>query len=539
MNKFHALTKKVPEGWRYDEDSGKKYRKRLMAGDLRPLIERAANGRLRFNQLTSLMELSDRPIEEADLSLFYVALEEHGYAIGKQPTVDAMLSEARRHMFHPVVDYLDSIETSDQIAAADLDSALGQILGISEQLHLSMVRKTLIAAVARIHEPGCKVDSVLTLHSPEQGLKKSSFFKELAGAAFYTSSSAAGKDQILLIHSRWMLELAELDAITSSRDAGELKNVISTASDLVRVPYGRNIEPKDRQSILVATSNRADFLRDTTGSRRFWTVPITRTIDIEALCRQRDQIWKAAILAYRNREPWWFDRTTEALVQVTNEAYELEHPFATPLRDWTAKNPGPFRTADAIVGSGCRNSGQVQRADAMAASDVLRKLGYERRQSIHNGIRDRWWFPQQLHNLHNLTEEVVQLKPLAAQATEQPAQPAQPISKKSGEIGTEAETGEVTKQVAQVVEVVQSTAAQPVSAAQPLHNHQRAVHQPTRTNADWIASARVALAEAGAAITEESVTQWLRKRGAPSISSQRIAQVLTDPHRAKSPSLLE
>jgi len=539
MNQFNALTSQVPDGWQYDEKRGARRRSRIKAGDLRPLIEKAAKGQLRFNQLTMLMELSGRPIEEADLALFYVALEEHGYSIGKEPTIDAMLSEARRHRFHPVTDYLDSIETNDRIAPVDLDSALGQILGISDPLHLGMVRKTLIAAVARAHQPGCKVDTVLTLHSPEQGLKKSSFFEQLASPMLYSSSTAVGKDQILLIHRAWILELAELDSITSTRDAGQLKNIISTATDLLRVPYGRNIEPKARQGILVATSNRADFLRDATGSRRFWTVPITRPIDLESLCQQRDQIWKGAILAYRKGEPWWFNRTTEALVQIRNQDFELEHPFAPLLRDWTTRNPTPFTTTAAIVGSGCRNVGQVQRADAMSASDVLRQLGYEKRHITHNGIRDRWWFPQQLHNLHNLPEEVVQPKPVAAQATEQPEQPEQPISEKSGEIGPEAETEEDTEQVAQVAQVVQSTAAQPVSAEQPLHNLQEVVQPPTRTCADWIDSALAALAEAGAPITEQSVNQWLGTNRAPSISARRIAEVLTDYHRrAESPSLL-
>ena len=50
----------------------------------------------------------------------------------------------------------------------------------------AVTRKTLVAAVARIYEPGIKFDSVLVLNGP-QGCGKSTFFAKL-GKEWYSDS---------------------------------------------------------------------------------------------------------------------------------------------------------------------------------------------------------------------------------------------------------------------------------------------------------------------------------------------------------------
>jgi predicted P-loop ATPase len=59
-----------------------------------------------------------------------------------------------------------------------------------------------------------------------------------------------------------------------------------------------------RPSVFCATVNKRVFLRDDTGNRRFWVVPIegTEKLDRAGLAAARDGIWKAAVLAYRKGE---------------------------------------------------------------------------------------------------------------------------------------------------------------------------------------------------------------------------------------------
>ena len=96
-------------------------------------------------------------------------------------------------------------------------------------------------------------------------------------------------------------ELAELDGITSAKAQASLKAVFSSATDTYKRPYARGTGKFPRPSILVATSNRCDFLSDPSAShRRFWVIPVKKEIDTEKVKQDRKRILKAAILAYRN-----------------------------------------------------------------------------------------------------------------------------------------------------------------------------------------------------------------------------------------------
>jgi hypothetical protein len=71
-----------------------------------------------------------------------------------------------------------------------------------------------------------------------------------------------------------LAQLAQRGYITGKRSTGALKNHITTRTDLCRVPYGRSYERLKRRSIMVASVNGDEFLKDQTGDRRFWVVDV-------------------------------------------------------------------------------------------------------------------------------------------------------------------------------------------------------------------------------------------------------------------------
>ena len=61
------------------------------------------------------------------------------------------------------------------------------------------------------------------------------------------------KDQLIVLHSCWCYEAAELDYMTSRKESGLIKGLLSSAVDTFLAPYGRFIEAHPRRSIMVGT----------------------------------------------------------------------------------------------------------------------------------------------------------------------------------------------------------------------------------------------------------------------------------------------
>lgn len=300
---IEAVLAAVGEGWHFNKHAGMQ-RSALAMGDLSKKLKKLGE-RLAFDELALRPAVDRVVLPSPDVELLHAALSEKGWVIGKNSATDGLLLSARRHQFHPIRDYLNGVANNPEITPFDLDAVAPKFFRTTDPLHAAMVRKWLIGSVARAMQPGCKMDYCLVAQSDQQGIGKSTFFETLASPEWFCSTIPDDdKDLTLNIHNCWLFELAELEAVTGKRAAGRLKNLMTTARDLVRVPYGAVPERMPRPSAFCATVNRRDFLRDDTGNRRFWVVPINgkTKINRESVAEARDGIWKAAVLAWRAKE---------------------------------------------------------------------------------------------------------------------------------------------------------------------------------------------------------------------------------------------
>jgi predicted P-loop ATPase len=291
-------------GWRQQKE-GPPMRSKMAIGDLSGRLTSELGSRLGFDEV-ALMPAVDRvPLKDWEVTLLHGELSEAGWIIGSEAAEAGLLLAARRNPFHPVREYLKRVEADPAIAAFDLDQVAPRFFRAASALHKAMVRKWLIGAVARAIDPGCQMDYCLVLQSDVQGIGKSSELRELASPEWFTSTIPdQDKDWTLNVHCCWIFELAELESLTGAKAAGKIKNMLTTTTDLVRVPYGKVPERMKRPSVFCATVNKRVFLRDDTGNRRFWVVPIegTEKLDRAGLAEARDGIWKSAVLAYRSGE---------------------------------------------------------------------------------------------------------------------------------------------------------------------------------------------------------------------------------------------
>ena len=263
-----------------------------------------------------------------------------------------------------------------------------------------MLKVAVLGAANRRLQPGCQMDSVGVLKG-KQGSRKTTFWKVLASPDWFCSTMPQGeKDQLLNVHSCWIFELAELEHITGRTAAGALKNLITTTSDNFRLPYQRRANSHDRNSIFVSSVNGDDFLRDNTGSRRFLVIECPQnpdkgeTIDTEAVRRDRDAIWKTAVLSLDYGEQPFLSADDQAENNSRNTQYHQDHPWQDAIEEWLGqRGDEPFTSKTALVNSGCRNETCIARKDEMEISQILQSMGYAKNNNkeIIRGVRGRYW----------------------------------------------------------------------------------------------------------------------------------------------------
>jgi predicted P-loop ATPase len=296
-------------------------------------------------------------------------------------------AEAAEHRFHPIREYLESLRwDGDQ----RIDAWTNVYLGASSSEYAAAVgARWLIGAVARVMKPGCKNDCALILEGP-QGARKSTALRVLGGSWFTDDVAEVGsKDSQLQIRGVWIIEWAELDAM-SRVDVAKIKAFMSRSTDRFRPPYGHRLIELPRESVFAGTTNGDSYLRDETGGRRFWPIRCGG-IDIDGLARDRDQLWAEAVARFRKGESWWLDK------QFLVEAAELEQAERYEGGIWDGIIPAWITGRQSVsideVLAGCiaKPAERWTQADRNAVGRTLRGLGWERFNSGPRGAR-QWRF---------------------------------------------------------------------------------------------------------------------------------------------------
>jgi predicted P-loop ATPase len=154
----------------------------------------------------------------------------------------------------------------------------------------------LIAAVRRVRSPGCKFDEMVVIEQETQGTEKFTMLATLAGCEDWFLDDLPlnihGKEVIESLRGRWIVEAAELSGMRRA-DIEHLKSFLSRQIDRARMAFGHFVLEVPRQCIIVGTTNVVEYLKDTSGNRRFWPVRIQQ-FKIAALRHVRDQLWAEA-----------------------------------------------------------------------------------------------------------------------------------------------------------------------------------------------------------------------------------------------------
>jgi predicted P-loop ATPase len=332
-----------------------------------------------------------RPCTDVDVGVVQDRMQRLGLKrLSREVMHQAIEVFSYQRRFHPVRNYLDSLTWDGK---QRVDALFPLYFGADDTGYSRRIgRMFLISAVARIYEPGCKADHLPVIEGP-QGAMKSTACRILGGKWFSDSlpDVTAWKDAAQHLRGKWFNEVPEMHAMGRAETA-QLKAFITRQFERYRPPYGRLEVIEPRQCVFIGTTNRDTYLRDETGGRRFWPLKATR-IDVNALERDRDQLFAEAVVLYRAGEHWWPDKDFERhhIAPQQEARYEAD-VWEETIGSYLAKN-ARVTVLQVAREALCIETPRIGTSEQRRISAALDRLGWRREKP--NGGTDwqgkRWW----------------------------------------------------------------------------------------------------------------------------------------------------
>ncbi len=228
---------------------------------------------------------------------------------------DALRILWKEREYNPIKDIIDTLEWD---GVDRCNHFLSTWAKVNDTPYTREVSRLIFAGgINRLYIPGCKYDDVPVLIGTKQGEGKSTLVRWLAINDDYFSevTEMDGQKAIEQLEGAWICEIAELLALTKTKEQEAVKSYITRQRDKYRPPYDVNAMEFPRRCIFIGTTNNEQFLRDKTGNRRFYPVTVNSNgydlHDHEQECRDYIiQCWAEARVKFQRGEmPAFADRS--------------------------------------------------------------------------------------------------------------------------------------------------------------------------------------------------------------------------------------
>jgi predicted P-loop ATPase len=298
---------------------------------------------------------------------------------------DVLLDRARATRFHPVLDYLSPLKWD---GVKRIDTWLVDYAGAEDSKFVRAVgRITLIAAVRRVRQPGCKFDEMLVLESGQGAFKSSAIAALAPDPSMFTDELKLDDDsrtQMEALSGKWIVEAGEMKGMSQS-DAPKLKAFLSRQVDEARLAYARTTTVMPRQCIIIGTINETgDYLNDPTGNRRFWPVRVER-FDVHRVAADRDQLWAEAAAAESTGESIRLDPSLYEAAAIEQEQRTSEEPFIHLLAGVLGDLTGHLYLNDLIQIAGLK-VGDATPSQRQRLGKAIIKVGFDKQHRRHRGF---------------------------------------------------------------------------------------------------------------------------------------------------------
>lgn len=342
------------------------------------------------------LDMERKGQSRTDLAKIQVWLVCHGLLAGIDAIGDAVSIACRRCSFHPVREYLNTLPT------VDVAEAEGYLMGLAREWfgdkcgpqEATYLTRFLVGAVKRIYNPGEEMQNMIVLYG-DGNLGKSRWVKQLFGTEHSKSQmpTLEGRDASHALRGMWAVEIGELASLLRT-ETSAVKEFLSRSVDQYR-QYGNGSEViSPRQCVMVGTTNEPQFLRDSTGNRRFWPIHVTCKIPAGL---DRDAAWASAkslaLAGYKH----WEELEESIAAEATKGAYVEVDPWHEKIADFLK---GKERVRAVEIWAHLAPGGGVAQLDGRTQRrivDTLRRLGCTDMRTKVAGVTTRFWeVPQEI-----------------------------------------------------------------------------------------------------------------------------------------------
>ena len=299
-----------------DDEPSEDWKLRLQVketGEIKPTLynsllivryDEKINTLMRFNELSQVQESCATGDDWSDGDAIdvreYVG-GVYGVDFPERKIEDAITSQALKRYYHPIRDYLGDLVWD---GVKRVETVFIDYFGCEDNKYVREVAQCwFTAGVYRVFEPGYKFDTSLVI-AGEQGIGKTSFLREIGKVEWYGElSSFEDKEAVEQTLGKWIIEISEMSA-TNKHDQEQQKTFLSACHTRTRLSYDRRAKDYKRQCIFSGSTNQDQYLKDSTGGRRWWPLDATiGEVDLVKLRGEVDQLWAEAVRLYMADHP--------------------------------------------------------------------------------------------------------------------------------------------------------------------------------------------------------------------------------------------
>ncbi len=346
-----------------------------------------------YNEHSDQILLNGEMVSDVTLEVIALNFEEHyRYRVTDKALRASVIMVAQERAIDPIKEWL--LELPEWDGVHRIEPFFQNVLNAKtpagcEALMVELSCKWFISCVARVMQPGCKMDTCLVLVG-SKGMRKSTALKLLAGEEWFSDSNIniSHKDSYELLHQSgvWIWELAEMHAL-QGKTAANAKQFLTSASDRYRPAYAKMPIQSQRRTVFTATTKDYQFLSDGP-KRRIWIVDSQKKIDTEYIVNNRIQLWAEALHWYNQGIKWWLEEDSEDRLMEYQQSFIIDDPWTVKVLDCIKRNAGKATTAQIMefldLSAVNQHKGFTKRI-----AQICRDCGYE--QFYSNTQKSRMW----------------------------------------------------------------------------------------------------------------------------------------------------